>query len=1310
LSAIGRQKTKKKKEVAQAERAAKMERYNELRSKISYQPIDYEREKRPTFKNGNVHSMREHYGRSYQGEYDRQVEEWTANAGQQPDRQQDRLEPEIDAEGRITVYQYWEKPSSEYNIAERKIAQSVARIVERMTGNVAVLDMPEFISKDIVQEDGTITSSRVFGTQLKNAVTVALRSPHFRETAFHESWHWLVDGKMSGGLDILSVKEKSTLQAMLPEFAEMLTKVYTQFTTVDAVFENFPDHEIIAHVAGMHMVSKMLGIKPDWVEAAQWDTNMPTEAATIFEKVQEIYKRIAKMVRKMLGIKTWEQIFDEASNGELIGRYLAKETGKTTVNLITRNYIAPGPTPTSEQIELERKQYDFVEPLSDKFDSPEYLKDLGLYEKFVNTPRYIAQKFPDFAKYFVLTKDMLDHRIGIISRASDRLSDYGNAKPKDKEKLDAAMELAALQSGRYRAGKDKRIYIVNDGLHESGALATLSQPGEVLVLEPNVARIYTEVQEVLNDLLNEMKNSYILNNFDLLKRIKTDLTTQEARKLTSKNIRELAKTVSEADGKDRLSLLAKQMSDIEGHMTRDYAPLSRHGNIGISITDVEGTQVLFETFDTKGALKTRKWNRQKINKRREELKAKFPKVKGYTVSEPFHLTYDNLKRELKSGNAISDIDVMMGMLGNADSESWSQIRDSIDETLRTQGWAGHLTKKKKIPGYSTDFSRSIAQYIMGAASYASRTAYEPHITKAINGIKKPGIRDFAQNHFSYMTSPHEEFSFLRGIGFAWYLGGNISSAIIQWAAIPQFTFGYLTQFAPTTVVAKELTLAIGDAWKAMGSGIANAKLKDFKDVRKSIDFSKAARNKEEQEALERAVAEGELTPMQTLELIGLSPAENAIRYGKASTVWESTQQWLAALFNIFETTGRIVAFLTTYRLMQKPEYRDAANAILSDDHLWRAKSAETPMSEMPYTLGTHAIEDTFGLYGKINNPTLMRGAGASVFQFQKYPLMMLELMARTTKRGFKGASRQQRKGGKKAMSLILLSLFMSAGFWGLPGAEDMKELIEWLYRDRTGKDLDLEKELREMVATTTRSNYVADMVSHGGIRALNANVHRRVGFGETPQLRFIRGILGMGADIKDSLGVPYSLLIDTPKKMIELGHSGRTGEGLLAGAPTFVQKLGQGLFIYPDKGVQTTKGKQLIRPNDITILDTMLNTIGFTPTSIAKARERDRAASRSAQQDSEARSRMIKQLAGEQVAIMRARERKQKNEIADGRRRLKKLLDKAKKSGILDRNLRRAAAKRARQMFSPESVRSLTRGVPKKRRKDVRKVRELYTQ
>lgn len=1221
---------------------------------------------------------------------------WTPDV---PSRESDSVELRMSKEGEPIIVELW-KASDEYLANKEQLIKTIERIIERVTHKKTNVEYFETETHKKLKHDGTLITSELHGWQWMNTIAVALRGNRQIDTAYHEAWHFLVDGEHGKGLDILSAEDKQILQDALPQFREMIDQIYPNQDIV------YPDYEVIAHIAGHYMNIKDRGMNLTEL------LNIGSREEKVFEKVRKILKRIAKATRRLLGIRDWEQIFDEASNGTLLGNWLAEQTGMTVIPQSLEKPInrPASETLTPQQIEAEGNQYNFVNDMSNKFNVPQYMEDMNLYEKFVNSPRHLAQQSIKFAKYFTQVKDMHNHRMKIISRASDKLRAYGNASDEVKAKLDTAMELAALQNGRYRMGADNRIYIVNDGLEDSGGKAVLSSPGEVVVLEPEVARIYTSVQEVMNDLLKDMHDAYIINNFDLLKRaMGGELTTHDAKEMSGAAIREVANASADAGIKDRLTLLANQVGSIEGHMTRDYAPLSRHGDVGIRVKDAQGREVMFETYDTKGILKSKRWNGQKIEARRQELLKEFPASEGYDVTPAFRLTYDVLKKELRSGNAVADIDTMMGMLGTADNEAWNEIRQTVDETLRTQGWAGHLARKKKTPGYSTDFARSIAMYVMGASNYASRTMYEPHVQKAIDEIKAPEERKYAQKHFGYMTSPQEEFSFLRGLGFAWYLGGNISSAVIQWAAVPQFTYGHLTQFAPAEVVTKEIFKAMKDAWAAMGGGIAKAQLGDFKDVRKSIDFTKAARNPQELEALQRAIDEGELTPLQTLELVGLSPAENAIRYGKASNVWESTQQWLASLFNIFETTGRIVAFLTTYRIMQNPEYRDNANAVLSNDQLWRQKSSESAMQDMPYNLGTHAIEDTFGLFGKINRPTMMRGPGASIFQFAQFPLYMIELMYRTAKRGFKGVSRQQRRAGKKAFATMLLSMFLTAGLWGLPGADDTKELIEWILRNITKEDIDLDAELREMIEQATGSNYVAEMVARGGMRALGVDVHQRIGLGEIPQMKVVRGILGANMDLGDVFGVPYSLIVKTPQNINEKMAASRELEAFLEGTPIFVKKLMQGMFIFPEEGVVTAKGKQIIRPQDISVLDVALNSVGFTPTHIAEAREKERAVKRASTADRDLRNSLTKRLAGEQVAIMRARARNDEVGVVDGRRRLKKLLDKAREHGILDKALRRAAAERARQMFSPDSPKARNKGVPKRKRRDVRRIRELYS-
>ena len=118
-----------------------------------------------------------------------------------------------------------------------------------------------------------------------------------------------------------------------------------------------------------------------------------------------------------------------------------------------------------------------------------------------------------------------------------------------------------------------------------------------------------------------------------------------------------------------------------------------------------------------------------------------------------------------------------------------------------------------------------------------------------------------------------------------------------------------------------------------------------------------------------------------------------------------------------------------------------------------------------YVAGKDAVIRAFGLPGRWNKPAILRGKAGIYTALLAYERLALHFQFADFKQG----------GG---LSLLILALF--AGYMGLPGAEDVNNLIKQIAGVIFGKDLDIAKELRKWIVTTFgQDSHVPDYLEHG---------------------------------------------------------------------------------------------------------------------------------------------------------------------------------------------------------------------------------------
>jgi hypothetical protein len=101
------------------------------------------------------------------------------------------------------------------------------------------------------------------------------------------------------------------------------------------------------------------------------------------------------------------------------------------------------------------------------------------------------------------------------------------------------------------------------------------------------------------------------------------------------------------------------------------------------------------------------------------------------------------------------------------------------------------------------------------------------------------------------------------------------------------------------------------------------------------------------------------------------------------------------------------------------------------------------------------VAETQFTYNKGNKPVWARGAfGATLFTFKQYSISYMELLHRMYKSG---------PEGKRAALLALAVLFLMSGTDGLPGADDLSDLIDGLLQ-RLGYNWSTKQEKRKFLA------------------------------------------------------------------------------------------------------------------------------------------------------------------------------------------------------------------------------------------------------
>jgi hypothetical protein len=911
-------------------------------------------------------------------------------------------------------------------------------------------------------------------------------------------------------------------------------------------------------------------------------------------------------------------------------------------------------------------------------------ENMSWFAKIMAHARSIAKRNTPFTYLYNTIMDMTRKNRELQQQFTDYLRrNYMNViqDPAMREALAKAMIIAQMTDAMdMQVDENGRLTFIAP---EDGGAADLPVvKGEVVVLEGDVAQAFVDVHKTFQDvnkewLKAEIAREHIPNlimGINLLKRffpqmpeLKTlynfeGMDQQEIANLLEQldytqikfivdslsNIM-IMQTSLQGDvleqmqtllgNKDAgLNALLNQAGQVEILNRKMYVPLMRFGKFYISVsaieTDEKGKEtkklLWYQQFETIGEAQAAL----------PDLRMKFPEA---DISAPSEMTIAKLRQMIQEGKGFKNLEYLAQFMSDTNAENYQLILKELREVLAKKGLDKdvlglnqfYIARDKSVgaegvPGYSADFPRSIMQYIMVASQQIARNRYAKDKNKYYDETRKwaldkgdNNLLKFAEKYYNYVEDPVQEFAQLRRIGFWWYLGGNLSSAVLQTMSLVQFTGPILSQLGGTVATLSELRKAFAHASGMVVDGVSGQR--QYQDA--FIDFNKLPEG-DIKEALFRAIADGTIKQGQALQEAGITPGMGGSLVG-SQRERDKIFRWVESVivggaFNTFEAASRITAFIATYNLAKNdPKVLDKADLLYGDDMDYQRTMEQYGRS--PEALARFMTEETFGIYGKENRQWLGRGIGALPALFMTYMTQMVGLMYRllnppTLKRKPGGGftigvanstkTRMQNRMGRRAFARIMLMMLMTGGLVGLPGGEDAEDLYDLTKKMITGLDSDVRTEFRNMLYEAGWGPGLINAAENGLINStLGWDVQRRVGFGVLPWSQQVRAGLNMlgiptGARAEEFLGAPGSVYVDAARGLVEQGiREQNWGKVFQQSMPTAIRNIlkAKEYSAYGNGFASTSYGQVLTQ--DIKGWEILMQAFGFAPASIAKQRE-----------------------------------------------------------------------------------------------------------
>lgn len=672
----------------------------------------------------------------------------------------------------------------------------------------------------------------------------------------------------------------------------------------------------------------------------------------------------------------------------------------------------------------------------------------------------------------------------------DIIRAYSNTKMKQVERADTVMQ-TWKNLGKDSANRvSKLLYEISTESDTAGRKLSLNEIEKIaagIKATPEEIAIWRNIDNSFVDILEDIHKGLI---YETARTYNADLAAGKAFRdawMNAESDIEKIQLVEQFTGEPFLNPESDQLghplftelesidSSINRMSNRNYFPRARMGEYIVKVTSTAADQEWDGTTSTKKGETVGYYAYDSKKARDQALADMLPEAKAQGVA----IVGDKLETEVYSMMSMPQImiDKISRDLELTD-EQRAQIRDISLNLSPGKRFLRHLQKRKGIAGYSMDAMRVYANYMMSAASHLARVEHSRDMIQSLNDIDSfikekrdtglgtvlddlTRLRDYYRRHFQYVMRPDNDWANLRAIGFLWYLGFNIKSALVNMTQIPLVTFPVLGAKYGDVAATKTISGAYVDitAWLRKGTKLSA-------DENALVDELREAGVIDESMVSELAgLGEADILK-RTIPGLDLSGALNKVSY------------YGGTMFRMGEKYNRLVTSLSAYRLARSK----------GADHAAGVKEARW------------AVETTQYEYTKWNRPELMRGKKSVIFMFWQYMQHSAFLFA--------GGQ------GKQAAMRMWIITALIAGLQGLPFAETLLDILDlsgtYLKKLFGSADprVDTREWLREVVMEITDQpdKVLYGMSSYWGLGPL----HMASMFGIPVPNVDIQGSLGLG--------------------------------------------------------------------------------------------------------------------------------------------------------------------------------------------------------
>lgn len=1053
--------------------------------------------------------------------------------------------------------------------------------IEKKIREIAPQVEPKFV--DVLDAvEGDQLAQPIRGAQLGNTIYVAVgfndaNQYDSYETSLHETFHFLYNLP-----NYFSASEKQTLRSNYDKIAEYVQdKTGLHPTDLSMLDGEQAREELFATAFGLYAS-----------EVYPRGSNKPSVRSlgsvnSVFKKIINLMKRIASRFKG----QSFEDIFDTVLEGNRPTEAITDALNAQRIARLQRSVASMQVNrqkSLGEGLSVLRDTKDFKKLLS-KSARKSVQNEQGTNSlKVVNNVTRWFGSIPGIAASNPFVANVFD----VLRR-----------QEKDRSAMDVAMnEQVQLLT------QDRELY-----LNGMAVLDFLDKDQQELQEDSNGQIIYIRdgKRRKLNpELSQQVKNTKKF--FDQVIATYEDVMLQNVRAMgytdilqasdVNKHIAYLEQQAEESETGEfgleinRLEKIRDNLTQIEELKNSNvpYFPHMRFGDHGVVVKDKEtGEQVALYTLNEN--MMTNGLNKEEMADIQNQIKEKgYDDKTKFTVSDPFRLTYNDIQQQLKLGDADFNMELLSSLIHSVDGDKYDEIATKLEGDKRLRGFGRFLKRRQNIEGYSRDYDRVLPAYASAFSRFYVNQKYALENAGVRAEIEKykgdPKVKEWLKEYHEYVNSPKGDSEFLRTFNFMYALGANPSTAMLQLMTVFTASPAVIAQFKGNVLTANaSIAGSMKQAIDLATMGLD--KLKDLDTVKKVL------KDPDEAEAVHSAVVEGVLRPAQVEDYLNGSQFAKGSTQGKLLQVSQNVGKVLGAPISAMEEISRITSFLSFYRALKTPEAQSKARKVYEKDERFKTALEYNPDQDFRTFMTEFLIDETHAVFGKVGRNSNQRGVwGSLVFPFMTHPMQTMELFYRMAfKRG----------GAGRTAFLSMLGLFLAfAGLQGLPGEELLKETAELGHKLATGRDINLDFEMRKaFVSQFGFSPKMANFIQKGAFGATGADLSRRV---QVPLFvqPLATSLLSGQDDVYGFLGTQGSAFTQAIKNAQAFGR----GDASLADfavqsfTPIAIQNMYEAAVILPNKGYRTkSSGDPLVAPENITAKDIGMEALGFRPNKLSEA-------------------------------------------------------------------------------------------------------------